>query len=90
MGRRRRRRRDHVKFKLIFCLPESVSSRRLSSNPPRLARGLLLGLALVLTLRSAPLTLCLRGRGGERAEDKRRSSGYTCGVVALAVRVNEL
>ena len=32
----------------------------------------------------------LRGRGGERAEDERRSSGYTCGVVALAVRVNEL
>ena len=32
----------------------------------------------------------LRGRGGERAEDERRSSGYTCGVVALAVRANEL
>ena len=32
----------------------------------------------------------LRGRSGERAEDERRSSGYTCGVVALAVRVNEL
>ena len=32
----------------------------------------------------------LRGRGGERAEDGRRSSGYTCGVVALAVRANEL
>ena len=90
MGRLRRRRRDHVKFKLIFRLPESLTSRRLSSNPPRLACDLLLGLALVLTLRSAPLTLCLRGRGGERAEEERRSSGYTCGVVALAVRVNEL
>ena len=90
MGRRRRHRHDHIKIKFIFRLPESLTSRRLSSNPPRLARGLLLGLALVLTLRSAPLTLCLRGRGGERAEDKRRSSGYTCGVVALAVRVNEL
>ena len=32
----------------------------------------------------------LRGRGGERAEDERRSSGYTCGVVALAVRALEL
>ena len=67
MGRRRRRRRDHVKFKLIFSLPESVSSRRLSSNPPRLARGLLLGLAL-----------------------ERRSSEYTCDVVALAVRALDL
>ena len=81
------------------CVADAVAeSPRLPHEPRRLSRDHNDGTkatwdandAIDAIAATTSRSSSLRGRGGERAEDERRSSGYTCGVVALAVRVLEL